>query len=111
MNPLTALPVTVRKWIYVFYATFGIAFGAAQVGFATAGQDQPLWLLVAFSVFGYLGTALGLVAAANLSETTVRHVFDAGSIGGTTITPGSISTDQITARTITFDTDPETDEN
>lgn len=65
MNPLTALPTRVRKWIYVFYATLGITFGATQVGFATAGQDQPTGLLVAFGVFGYLGTALGLVAAAN----------------------------------------------
>ena len=65
MNPLTALPTKVRKWIYVFYATLGIAFGATQVGYATAHADQPTWLLVAFGVFGYLGTALGLVAAAN----------------------------------------------
>lgn len=66
MNPLTALPAKARKAIYVFYATLGLVFGATQVAFATAQQDQPLWLLVAFGVFGYLGTALGLVAAANV---------------------------------------------
>lgn len=65
MNPLTALPAKVRKGIYAFYAALGISFGAVQVGYATANVNQPLWLLVAFGVFGYLGTALGLVAAAN----------------------------------------------
>lgn len=65
MNPLTALPTKVRKWIYVYYSTLGIAFGAVQVGYATADAAQPSWLLVAFGVFAYLGTALGLVAAAN----------------------------------------------
>lgn len=76
MNPLTALPTKVRKWIYVGYATLGIAFGATQVGFATANVDQPTWLLVAFGVFGYLGTALGLVAAANtqpVSDAQIRE--------------------------------------
>ncbi len=66
MNPLTALPAKARRAIYVFYATLGIAFGATQVGYATAQADQPMWLLIAFGVFGYLGTALGLVAAANV---------------------------------------------
>lgn len=65
MNPLTALPAKVRRSIYAFYATLGVSFGAVQVGFATADVSQPTWLLVAFGVFGYLGTALGLVAAAN----------------------------------------------
>lgn len=67
MNPLTALPAKARTWLYAFYATLGIAFGATQVGFATADVDQPIWLLVAFSIFGYLGTALGLVAVSNVT--------------------------------------------
>lgn len=74
MNPLTALPTKGRKWIYVSYATLGIAFGATQVGFATANVDQPTWLLVAFGVFGYLGTALGLVAAANTQPVSEAQV-------------------------------------
>ncbi|MDF1603413.1 hypothetical protein [Nocardioides sp. YIM 152315] len=68
MNPLTMLPKKVRTAIYAGYATLGVAFGATQVGFATAHVDQPAWLLVAFGVFGYLGTALGLVAAANTAD-------------------------------------------
>lgn len=68
MNPLTALPPNARRAIYVAYATLGIVFGAVQVGYATANADQPTWLLVAFGVFGYVGTALGLVAAANVTE-------------------------------------------
>lgn len=65
-NPLTqVLPASARKYLYAFYAALGIAFGAVQVGFASAGAEQPTWLGVAFAVFGYLGTALGLVAASN----------------------------------------------
>lgn len=65
-NPLTdVLPAKVRRYFYAFYAALGISFGAVQVGYATAGVSQPTWLLVAFAVFGYLGTALGLVAASN----------------------------------------------
>lgn len=68
MNPLTMLPAPMRRAIYVGYATIGILFGATQVGYATAGSQQPLWLLVGFGIFGYLGTALGLVAAANVVD-------------------------------------------
>lgn len=78
-NPLTqVLPAQARKYVYAFYAALGIAFGALQVGFASAGVDQPVWLAVAFAVFGYLGTALGLVAASNTvdpesDEALVEH--------------------------------------
>lgn len=74
MSPLTALPAKARKAIYVFYSTLGITFGATQVGFATAGADQPTWLLVSFGVFGYLGTALGLVAAANTQPVDTAQI-------------------------------------
>ncbi len=68
MNPLTVLPANIRRALYALYAALGVAFGAVQVGFATADIDQPSWLLVAFAVFGYLGTALGIVATANVQE-------------------------------------------
>lgn len=74
MNPLTALPTKIRKRVYFFYATLGIAFGATQVGYATAHADQPQWLLVAFGVFAYLGTALGLVAAANTAPVSEAQI-------------------------------------
>lgn len=65
-NPLTQIvPARLRRYVYALYAAIGIAFGAVQVGFATAGENQPTALLVGFAVFGYLGTALGLVAASN----------------------------------------------
>lgn len=66
MNLLNMIPAKYRKFVYAAYAALGIAFGAVQVGFATGGLDQPGWLGVSFAVFGYLGTALGLVAAANV---------------------------------------------
>lgn len=70
-NPLTqVMSAQARKYLYVFYAALGIAFGATQVGFATAEMGQPAWLVVSFAVFGYLGTALGLVAASNVDTDT-----------------------------------------
>lgn len=78
-NPLTQiLPAGARKFVYAFYAALGIAFGATQVGFATAQVDQPTWLLVAFAIFGYLGTALGLVAASNTAvpESDIALEYD-----------------------------------
>lgn len=88
MNPLTALPDKARKTIYAVYAAIGVTFGGIQVGYATAGIDQPTWLLVAFGVFAYLGTALGLVAAANVSPSTVVHRFE--SLSADNISSGGI---------------------
>lgn len=81
-NPLTEiLSPKARRIVYAVYAALGIAFGATQVGFATAGGEQPSALLVAFAVFGYLGTALGLVAASN-TPTTVDETLEAADDAG-----------------------------
>ena len=62
---LTALPANVRAIIYWAYAAIGVALGSIQVGFAAADVGQPVWLVVALSVFAYLGAAFGLTAATN----------------------------------------------
>lgn len=62
---LTAFPPKVRAIVYYIFAVVGLLLGATQVGYSAAGYSQPVWLTVAFSVFGFLATALGLVAASN----------------------------------------------
>ena len=67
---ITALPANVRAIIYWAYAAIGVTLGSVQVGFAAADAGQPVWLVVALSVFAYLGAAFGLTAATN---TVVRQ--------------------------------------
>ena len=62
---LTALPPKVRAVIYYFYVVVGLGLGSTQVGYSAAQLEQPVWLTVAFAVFGFLATGLGLVAASN----------------------------------------------
>ena len=64
------IPAKYRKGIYtaLFYA--GILLGAVTVGFATAGAGVPTAVLVAGSVLGYIGSAVGYVAKANTPSET-----------------------------------------
>lgn len=69
MNFLTLIPAKVRLWLYIGFTAVGIFFGAIQVGFASLpGTAQPSWLTVALVVYAYLGTALGLTAASNVTR-------------------------------------------
>ena len=61
----TFIPAKYRKVVYGIFAFIGLCLGAAQVGFASAGSDQPVWLTVAFAVFGFVSTGVGYVAASN----------------------------------------------
>lgn len=68
MNPLTMIPALYRKYLYLGYFLVGVAFGAIQVGFAAVPDTaQPAWLTVALVVYAYLGTALGITAASNVT--------------------------------------------
>ena len=62
---LTALPPKARAVIYYVYVAAGLVLGSTQVGYSAAKLEQPVWLTVAFAVFGFLATGLGLVAASN----------------------------------------------
>lgn len=59
------LPAAWRRRIYVGYAVTGVGIGATQVGFQSAGADQPTALTVVLAVYAYLGIALGFTAASN----------------------------------------------
>lgn len=58
MNPFTDLiPAQVRKYLYAAYFVIGVVLGALSL----LGKDVGDWL----TVYAYVGTALGLVAASN----------------------------------------------
>lgn len=69
MNFLTLIPAQVRLYLYLGYTLIGVFFGAVQVGFASLPDtSQPSWLTVALVIYAYLGTALGLTAASNVTR-------------------------------------------
>ena len=58
MNPLTAIPKSVRRWLYVSYAVAGPGLLWTKAHGWTGQTEIDLWI--------GLGTALGLTAAANV---------------------------------------------
>ena len=60
------LPDGARKTLYLIYALLGVALGSVSQGYAAAEVIQPTWLNIAVSVFVYIGTAFGIVAAGNV---------------------------------------------
>ena len=58
MNPLTAIPEGVRRWLYVVYAVLGPVLLWTKAHGWTGQTEIDLWV--------GLGTALGLTAAANV---------------------------------------------
>ena len=58
MNPLTAIPKNVRRWLYVIYAVLGPVLLWTKAHGWTGQTEVDLWV--------GLGTALGLTAAANV---------------------------------------------
>lgn len=63
MNPLTAIPESVRRWLYVIYAVAGPVLLWTKAHGWTGQTEIDLWV--------GLGTALGLTAAANVPQVTV----------------------------------------
>ena len=58
MNPLTAIPESVRRWLYLAYAVLGPVLLWTKACGWTGQTEIDLWV--------GLGTALGLTAAANV---------------------------------------------
>lgn len=58
------VPTQYRARAYRVYAIVGLALGGVQVGYSAAESGQPTWLTVALAVFAFVGTGLGLTAAA-----------------------------------------------
>ena len=64
MNPLTAIPDSARRWLYLAYAVLGPVLLWTKAHGWTGQTEIDLWI--------GLGTALGLTAAANVvSQVTV----------------------------------------
>ena len=64
MNPLTAIPDSARRWLYLAYAVLGPVLLWTTARGWTGQTEIDLWV--------GLGTALGLTAAANVvSQVTV----------------------------------------
>jgi len=59
------IPEHWRKRVYLVFALVGLTLTSFQVGFAAADVGQPLWLTVAFAVFGLWASAVGFTALAN----------------------------------------------
>ena len=60
MNPLTAIPEGVRRWLYVVYAVLGPVLLWTKAHGWTGQTEIDLWV--------GLGTALGLTAASNITS-------------------------------------------
>lgn len=56
------IPAAWRQPIYAVYAVLGVVLGAWQL----AQSPAPGWLVTALTVYGFVGTAIGAVAASNV---------------------------------------------
>ena len=65
-TPLDNYP-TVRQWIYNIYWVVGVVLGSLQVWFTAKGAS-PTWLSAGMQVYAYAGTAIGFLAAANITK-------------------------------------------
>ena len=71
MNPAETIRLLPARWRLVCYAVFavvGAVLMAIQVGYAAAEIGQPIWLTVAWPVYGSLGTSFGLLAGSNVTR-------------------------------------------
>lgn len=73
---IDVIPAGARKRVYSIYAYLLFGLGATQVGFTSAGAEQPSWLTVSFAVLAFVGTAIGATAAANTVPKTGDHVAE-----------------------------------
>lgn len=59
------IPTGARRKVYAIFALVGLTLSSFQVGFSAADAGQPVWLNVAFAVFGLWATAVGFTARSN----------------------------------------------
>lgn len=72
LNPLTQIPASVRKWLYLAYGVVGLVLGALQVADVQSLGD--LSTDKALQVLAYVGLALGFTAAANVTATNTAVI-------------------------------------
>lgn len=71
MNPFTAIPAHVRRWLYLTWGTAGLAVGSVTAYIAATPADESLpWLGGVAAALVVVGTGLGFTAAANTVEST-----------------------------------------
>lgn len=70
------LPAKWRSVAYAVFAVLGLALGAVQVWFASAGAGQPGWLTPAMAVFAFVAAGFGFTANANTSTDTGKHAAE-----------------------------------
>lgn len=64
MNVLTAIPALYRKWLYLAYTLALVIWGAISLAYT---DPDPDWINKGGDILQYLGVALGLTAAANVT--------------------------------------------
>lgn len=69
------IPVGARRKVYAVFALVGLTLTSIQISFSAADAGQPVWLNVAFAVFGLWSTAVGFTARSNAP--TEPATFDA----------------------------------
>lgn len=62
------IPPKLRKPAYAIYALLGLLIGSIQVGYLAAEAAIPTWLIVAWTVYGFVGGPIGAVASSNTNE-------------------------------------------
>lgn len=67
--PVITLPPKVRVWVYLITALAGVVLTAASAGYAAYGQGQPVWMVVAWAVYGSLSAAVNTMASSRVPET------------------------------------------
>lgn len=64
------IPAAQRRLVYAIFAFVGLGLGATQVGYSAAELGQPVWLVVAMSVYAFLAAGIGYVAGSNTDTET-----------------------------------------
>ena len=60
-----------RKRLYIVFAIISGVIGATLAGFAAVSMVAPVGLIFASTFFNFLGTAFGIFAASNITDTSV----------------------------------------
>lgn len=68
-NVLVLLPARVRQVVYIAFGLISLADGSALVGYASAGIELPVWLVVITAIIAYLAVPFSALAATNVTKT------------------------------------------
>lgn len=78
MNLISLMPPSWRYWLYATYGAASLAFGAiAAYCAAVPNLATPTWVIGGLAALGWLGSAIGLVAAGNTDRNQPAEPADA----------------------------------